>query len=81
MKDKKVDDLILEVAEDIKRHRAASKTAIEVAAERIKDGQRTPAEKFGNRFLNWWENRLIPAFWIGLAIWFILSIFGVVPNI
>lgn len=81
MKRSEVDDLIIEVADDIKRQRASTKAAIDAAVERIKEEKRTPLQKAGNRFLNWWENWLIPAFWISLAVWFLLSIFGAVPKV
>lgn len=81
MKHNEVDDLIIEVAEDIKRQRAATQAALDAAVERVKDEKRTPAEKAGRRFLNWWDNKLIPAFWICLAVWFLLYTFGVVPKI
>jgi hypothetical protein len=81
MKKESLDDIVLEVAEDIKRQRAATQAAIDAAVKRLEDEKRTPVQRAGRSFMNWWDNWLIPAFWLCLGIWFVLSIFGLVPEV
>jgi hypothetical protein len=81
MKKESLDDIVLEVAEDIKRQRAATQAAIDAAVKRLEDEKRTTVHRAGRSFMNWWDNWLITAFWISLGVWFILSIFGVVPEV
>ena len=60
--------VILEEAERIKRDR----TELEAATRRHQLENRTR----GQRFMDFWENKLIPAFWIVVAMFFFAEILG-----
>lgn len=70
MSQKSYEEAILEEAEAIKKRRAD----LDAIVEKHRRANMTLSDKFSD----FWENRVIPAFWIGIAILGFLAFFGIV---
>lgn len=73
MEPKDLDDIILAEAEAIKKRRSDIAQSVEEL--------RRKKMSVSDRFFAVWNNKVIPAFWIFLVLWFVLSIFGAIPKI
>lgn len=81
MSHKNLDDIVIELAEDIKRRREATKASLEEEVKRVLDSQRSPVEKAFHRFSEWWEKKLIPAFWFGIIVLTLMFLSGAFPQV
>lgn len=73
MNQKEIEELILSEAEAIKKRRAD----IDASTEEL----RLAKLSFGEKLIRFWDTKVVTTFWITFAIWFLLSIFGLVPKI
>lgn len=68
MKKDNLESFILEEAEAIKKRRAD----LTAAAQR----QRLKSRSKNQRFFDWWENKLIPTFWVLVVVFALAAAFG-----